>query len=83
MDARDVLQFQSLTEMYNKGQAMAGEAMAKAQENIDEAIRVINQQAESSVRLMQKAIDARQSDNPRTQKYGSPIGGKPRRSRCG
>ena len=52
----------SLTEWYNKGQAVAGETIAKTQENIDEAIRVMNQQAESSVRLMQKALDARQSD---------------------
>jgi hypothetical protein len=52
----------SLTEWYNKGQAVAGETIAKTQESIDEAIRVINQQAESSVRLMQKALDARQND---------------------
>ena len=52
----------SLTEWYNKGQTVAGETIVKAQENIDEAIRVVNQQAESSVRLMQKALDARQSD---------------------
>jgi hypothetical protein len=52
----------SLTEWYNKGQAMAGETIAKTQENIDEAIRVINQQAESSIMLMQKALDARQSE---------------------
>lgn len=52
----------SLTEWYNKAQTMAGETIAKAQENIDEAIRVINLQAESSVVLMQKALDARQSE---------------------
>jgi hypothetical protein len=52
----------SLSEWYSKGQTVAGEAIVKAQENIDEAIRVINQQAESSVRLIQKALDARQSD---------------------
>jgi predicted RNase H-like HicB family nuclease len=54
----------SLTEWYNKGQTMAGETIAKVQENIDEAIRVINQQAESSVRLIQKALDGRQSESP-------------------
>ena len=52
----------SLSEWYNKGQVAAGQTIVKFQENIDEAIRVINQQAESSVRLMQKAVDARQSD---------------------
>jgi hypothetical protein len=52
----------SLSEWYNKGQAVAGETIAKTQENIDEAIRVINQQAESSVRLIQKALEARQSE---------------------
>ncbi len=52
----------SITEWYNKGQAAAGEAIVKTQENIDEAIRVINQQAETSVRLMQKAVEARQND---------------------
>ena len=52
----------TLTEWYNKGQTMAGETIAKTQENIDETIRMINQQAESSVTLMQKALDARQSE---------------------
>jgi len=52
----------SLTEWYNKGQAVAGETIAKTQESIDEAIRVVNQQAESSVKLMQKALAARHSD---------------------
>ncbi len=52
----------SLSEWYNKGQAAAGETIVKAQETMDEAIRVINQQAESSVRLIQKAIEARQSE---------------------
>jgi hypothetical protein len=52
----------SLTEWYNKGQAVAGETIAKTQESVDEAIRVMNQQAESSVRLMQKALDARQDN---------------------
>ena len=52
----------SLSEWYNKGQMAAGQTVVKFQENIDEAIRVINQQAESSVRLIQKAVDARQSE---------------------
>lgn len=56
----------SLTDWYNKGQEMAGETIAKAQENIDEAIRVFNQQAESSVMLIQKAVDARQNEKSST-----------------
>jgi hypothetical protein len=52
----------SLTEWYGKGQAVAAEAIVKTQESIDEAVRVVNQQAESSVRLIQKALDARHSD---------------------
>jgi hypothetical protein len=51
-----------LSKWYEKGQAMASETVTKAQENIDEAVRVINQQAEASVRLFHKAADARQSD---------------------
>ena len=71
-------------EWYNKGQAMAGETIVKAQENIDEAMRVINQQAESSVRLMQKALDARQSEAPLpTPARDSPIGGRRPWKRCG
>ncbi len=59
---RQMFDSDSLSEWYNKGQAAAGEAMAKVQENIDEAIRVINQQAESSMKLMQKALEARQGE---------------------
>ena len=51
-----------LTDWCSKGQAMAGETISKVQENIDEAIRVINQQVESSMKLLQKALDARQAD---------------------
>jgi hypothetical protein len=52
----------SLTEWYNKAQAVAGEAVGTLQENVDESIRVMNQQAESSVRLIQKALDARHGE---------------------
>jgi ElaB/YqjD/DUF883 family membrane-anchored ribosome-binding protein len=50
----------SVNDWCNKGQSVAGEIVAKAQENVDEAIRLVNQNAESTVRLMQKALDARQ-----------------------
>ncbi len=59
---RQMFDSDSLSEWYNKGQAAAGEATAKVQQNIDEAIRVINQQAESSMKLLQKALEARQVD---------------------
>jgi predicted RNase H-like HicB family nuclease len=53
---------EALSEWYNKGQAIAGETIVKAQENLDEAVRLMNQQAESSMRLVQKALDARQNE---------------------
>jgi hypothetical protein len=52
----------SLTQWYNKAQTMVGEAANKVQENVDESIQVMNQQAESSVRLIQKALDARHAE---------------------
>ena len=52
----------SLTEWYEKGQTVRGETLARARENVDEALRAINQQAESSARLMQKALDVGRSD---------------------
>jgi hypothetical protein len=51
-----------LAQWQEKGQSLASETIAKAQENIDEAVRLINQQAEASVRLFHKAADARQGD---------------------
>jgi hypothetical protein len=54
---------ESLSEWYNKGQALAGETIVKAQENIDEAVRLMNQQAEASMKLIQKAIEIRQNDS--------------------
>jgi len=52
----------SLSEWYNKTQAAMADTVAKAQENIDEAIRLINQNAEASVKLIQKVLDARQGE---------------------
>jgi hypothetical protein len=52
----------ALSEWYNKGQAMAGETIAKAQENIDEAVQLMNQQAETSRRLIQKALESKQNE---------------------
>ncbi len=42
-----------------KGQKMMREAIIKSQHNIDEAIRLINQQAEASLKLVQKALESR------------------------
>jgi hypothetical protein len=53
---------ESLSEWYHKGQALAGETIVKAQENIDEAVQLMNQQAEASMKLIQKALDIRQND---------------------
>ncbi len=54
---------ESLSDWYSRGQRMMSETIAKAQENIDEAMRAVNQQAESSVRLVQKAIETRHAEN--------------------
>jgi predicted RNase H-like HicB family nuclease len=53
---------ESLSEWYHKGQALAGETIVKAQENIDEAVQLMNQQAEASMKLIQKALDIRQNE---------------------
>jgi hypothetical protein len=53
----------SLNDWYEKSQGAAGEIAAKAQENVDEAIRLINQNAESSVKLIQKMLDGRHSES--------------------
>jgi len=52
----------SLTEWYKKGQAITEETVAKAEATFGEALQVLNQQAESGVRLLQKARDARHGD---------------------
>jgi hypothetical protein len=52
----------SVNEWYNKSQTVASDVVTKTQENVDEAIRLINQNAESTVRLIQKVLDARQTE---------------------
>ena len=57
-----------LTEWCNKGQTVRDELMAKSQESIDDMMRVMNCNAESGVKLMQKMIDARPGEvNPDAQ----------------
>lgn len=54
----------SLAEWYNKAQSALGQAIVKTQENVDEAVRLVNQQAESTMTLMQKAIEVRKTESP-------------------
>jgi len=52
----------TLTDWYEKGQKVMHEAIAQSQENVDEAIHLMNQQAEASLKLVQKAIEVRDAE---------------------
>ncbi len=54
----------TLTDWYEKGQKVMSEALARSQENVDEAISLMNQQAEASLKLVQKALEVRDSESP-------------------
>jgi hypothetical protein len=54
----------TLTDWYEKGQKVMHEAIAQSQENVDEAIHLMNQQAESSLKLIQKALEVRDAETP-------------------
>ena len=54
----------TLSDWCEKGQKMMGEAVAKSQENVDEAIHLMNQQAEASLKLVQKALEVRAGESP-------------------
>ena len=54
----------TLNDWYEKGQKVMSEAIAKSQENVDEAIRLMNQQAEASLKLIQKALEVRDGESP-------------------
>ncbi len=54
----------TLSEWQHKAQTGTAEAIAKARESLDEGVRVMNQQAEASVRLVQKALDAPRNGSP-------------------
>jgi hypothetical protein len=54
----------TLNAWYEKGQKVMSEAIAQSQENVDEAIRLMNQQAEASLKLIQKALEVRDSEAP-------------------
>ena len=54
----------TLTDWYQKGQKAMSEAIAKSQENVDEAIALMNQQAETSLNLIQKALEIREPEVP-------------------
>jgi len=49
---------------YEKGQKVMHEAIAESQENVDEAIRLMNQQAEASLKLIQKALEVHATESP-------------------
>ena len=53
----------TLNAWYDKGQKAVSEAIAKSQENVDEAIRMMNQQAEASLKLIQKALEVRDAES--------------------
>jgi hypothetical protein len=54
----------TLRDWYEKGQKMMSEAIAKSQENVDEAVQLMNQQAEASLKLIQKALETRDVESP-------------------
>jgi uncharacterized protein YjgD (DUF1641 family) len=54
----------TLSEWYEKGRKAMSETLAKSQENVDEAIRLMNQQAEASLKLIQKALEVRDTEAP-------------------
>ncbi len=54
----------TLTDWYEKGQKAMSQAIAKSQENVDEAIRLMNQQTEASLKLIQKALEVRDTESP-------------------
>lgn len=54
----------SLSNWLENGQKAMNEAVAKSQENVDEAISLMNQQAEASLKLIQKALEVRAGESP-------------------
>ncbi len=54
----------TLTDWYEKGEKVMHEAIAQSQVNVDEAISLMNQQAEASLKLVQKAIEVRDAESP-------------------
>ena len=53
----------TLTDWREKGEKIVGESVAKCQENVDEAIRLMNQQAEASLKLVQKALTVQNGES--------------------
>jgi hypothetical protein len=52
----------TLTDWYDKGQKLMSEAITRGQENVDDAIHLMNQQAESSLKLVRKALEIRDAE---------------------
>ena len=53
----------SLSDWCTKAQTAMTESIGRMQENIEEATRLVNQNAETCIRLVQKAMDARQPES--------------------
>jgi hypothetical protein len=54
----------TLTDWYENGQKLMSEAIAKSQENVNESIGLMNQQAEASLKLLHKALEVRDGEMP-------------------
>ena len=54
----------TLTDWYEQGRKVMREAIAKSQENVDAAIRLMNQQAEASLKFVEKALEVRDAESP-------------------
>jgi hypothetical protein len=52
----------TLNDWYENGQKLMAEAIAQSQENVNEAIGLMNQQAEASLKLIQKALEVRDDE---------------------
>ena len=52
-----------LSDWREKSEKMISESIVKSQENVDEAIHLMNQQAEASLKLVQKALTAQNGES--------------------
>jgi len=54
----------TFNDWYETGQNVMSGAIAKSQENVDEAIRLMNQQAEASLKFIHEALEVRNAESP-------------------
>ena len=57
-------QSSTLIDRYEEGHKVISEAIAKSRENVNEAISLMNQQAEASLKLIQKALEVCDGEAP-------------------